>query len=114
MARATPARRSPRRWVWPWRGTNRAAASTLLRWRAMPRSRCGITFEALNNIAHHTEKLLVILNDNEWSIDKNVGAVAAYLNKIVTHPQFEDFARPCRKICENDRRAERFSHGEKS
>jgi len=31
---------------------------------------CGITFEALNNIAHHTEKLLVILNDNEWSIDK--------------------------------------------
>lgn len=50
---------------------------------------CGITFEALNNIAHHTEKLLVILNDNEWSIDKNVGAVAAYLNKIVTHPQFD-------------------------
>jgi len=50
---------------------------------------CGITFEALNNIAHHTEKLLVILNDNEWSIDKNVGAIAAYLNRIVTHPQFD-------------------------
>ena len=50
---------------------------------------CGITFEALNNIAHHTEKLLIILNDNEWSIDKNVGAIAAYLNRIVTHPQFD-------------------------
>jgi len=50
---------------------------------------CGITFEALNNIAHHTEKLLVILNDNEWSIDKNVGAIAAYLNRIVTHPKFD-------------------------
>ena len=50
---------------------------------------CGITYEALNNIAHHTEKLLVILNDNEWSIDKNVGAIAAYLNRIVTHPKFD-------------------------
>src|SRR5271166_5875389 len=50
---------------------------------------CGITFEALNNISNHTKKLLVILNDNEWSIDKNVGAIAAYFNKIVTHPQFE-------------------------
>ena len=50
---------------------------------------CGITYEALNNIAHHTKKLIVILNDNEWSIDKNVGAIAAYFNRIVTHPQFD-------------------------
>src|SRR4030095_5927033 len=44
---------------------------------------CGITYEALNNIAHHTKRLIVVLNDNEWSIDKNVGAIASYLNKIV-------------------------------
>ncbi len=50
---------------------------------------CGITYEALNNIAHHTRRLLVILNDNEWSIDKNVGAIASYLNKIVTHPKYD-------------------------
>ena len=50
---------------------------------------CGITFEALNNIAHHTKKLIVILNDNEWSIDKNVGAIAAYFNRIVANPQFD-------------------------
>src|SRR5580692_2978759 len=50
---------------------------------------CGITFEALNNVAHHTKKLLVILNDNEWSIDKNVGAIASYLNTIVTNPRFD-------------------------
>jgi len=49
---------------------------------------CGITYEALNNIAHHTKRLIVILNDNEWSIDKNVGAIATYLNKIVTNSQF--------------------------
>src|SRR5215831_6787388 len=50
---------------------------------------CGITYEALNNIAHHTRRLLVVLNDNEWSIDKNVGAIANYLNKIVTHPKYD-------------------------
>jgi 1-deoxy-D-xylulose-5-phosphate synthase len=50
---------------------------------------CGITFEALNNISQHTKKLFVILNDNEWSIDKNVGAIAAYFNRIVTHPHFD-------------------------
>ncbi|GAB4241889.1 MAG: 1-deoxy-D-xylulose-5-phosphate synthase [Candidatus Methylacidiphilales bacterium] len=49
---------------------------------------CGITFEALNNAAHHTKKLIVILNDNEWSIDKNVGAIASYFNRITTSPQF--------------------------
>ncbi|HVO60567.1 MAG TPA: 1-deoxy-D-xylulose-5-phosphate synthase [Terriglobales bacterium] len=49
---------------------------------------CGITYEALNNIAHQTRRLLVVLNDNEWSIDKNVGAIASYLNKIVTHPKY--------------------------
>src|SRR5204862_410491 len=49
---------------------------------------CGITYEALNNVAHHTKRLLVVLNDNEWSIDKNVGAIATYLNRIVTSPSY--------------------------
>jgi 1-deoxy-D-xylulose-5-phosphate synthase len=50
---------------------------------------CGITYEALNNIAHHTRRMIVVLNDNEWSIDKNVGAIASYLNTIVTNPRFD-------------------------
>ena len=45
----------------------------------------GITFEALNNISQHTKRLIVVLNDNEWSIDRNVGAIAKYLHKIVTN-----------------------------
>lgn len=49
---------------------------------------CGVTFEALNNIATTTKRLIVVLNDNEWSIAKNVGAVAEYLNKITTNPAF--------------------------
>jgi len=50
---------------------------------------CGLTYEALNNIAHQTRRLIVVLNDNEWSIDKNVGAIAHYLNKIVTNPKYD-------------------------
>jgi 1-deoxy-D-xylulose-5-phosphate synthase len=50
---------------------------------------CGITYEALNNIAQQTRRLIVVLNDNEWSIDKNVGAIASYLNTIVTNPRFD-------------------------
>src|SRR3954449_9150428 len=49
---------------------------------------CGITYEALNNVAHDTKRLIMVLNDNEWSIDKNVGAIATYLNRIVTNPSY--------------------------
>lgn len=48
----------------------------------------GVSYEALNNIAGTTKKFIGILNDNEWSIDKNVGAIASYLNKIITHPRY--------------------------
>jgi 1-deoxy-D-xylulose-5-phosphate synthase len=46
---------------------------------------CGPTLEALNNIAETTRKFIVVLNDNEWSIDKNVGAIARYFNALQTH-----------------------------
>jgi 1-deoxy-D-xylulose-5-phosphate synthase len=46
----------------------------------------GISFEAMNNIAAQTKRLIIVLNDNAWSIDKNVGAIAEYFHKIVTNP----------------------------
>ncbi|MGB1937429.1 MAG: 1-deoxy-D-xylulose-5-phosphate synthase, partial [Akkermansiaceae bacterium] len=49
---------------------------------------CGPTLEALNNIDHTTDRLIVVLNDNEWSIDRNVGAMAKYFNALQTHPMF--------------------------
>jgi len=49
---------------------------------------CGVSFEALNNITHCTKKFIGILNDNKWSISKNVGAISNYLNKIITHPYY--------------------------
>ncbi len=49
---------------------------------------CGITVEALNNVVSSTRRLIVILNDNEWSIAKNVGAIARYLNRLSTSPAY--------------------------
>ena len=49
---------------------------------------CGPTLEALNNIAETTRKFIVVLNDNEWSIDKNVGAIARYFNALQTHATY--------------------------
>ena len=47
----------------------------------------GISYEALNNMAG-TKRMIIVLNDNEWSIDKNVGAIAEYFHKIVTNPTY--------------------------
>jgi 1-deoxy-D-xylulose-5-phosphate synthase len=49
---------------------------------------CGVSYEALNNVAEQTKRFIVVLNDNEWSIAKNVGAIATYFNKIATHPTY--------------------------
>ncbi len=53
----------------------------------------GISFEALNNIAHTTKRFIGVLNDNEWSIAKNVGAIANYLNKLITNPRYNRFQK---------------------
>jgi len=44
----------------------------------------GLAFEGLNQAGHLKKKLLVILNDNEMSISPNVGALSAYLNRLMT------------------------------
>ncbi len=54
---------------------------------------CGITLEALNNVVGSTKRLVVILNDNEWSIARNVGAIAHYLNRLSTNPTYNRLHR---------------------
>jgi len=44
----------------------------------------GMAFEALNHAGGLKRNLLVILNDNEMSISRNVGAIASYLSRILT------------------------------
>jgi 1-deoxy-D-xylulose-5-phosphate synthase len=58
----------------------------------------GISFEALNNIQQTTKRFIGILNDNEWSIAKNVGAIASYLNKIITHPSFNRLHKDLQRL----------------
>jgi 1-deoxy-D-xylulose-5-phosphate synthase len=60
----------------------------------------GISFEALNNIAEQTKRLIIVLNDNEWSIDRNVGAIARHFHRIVTNEHYKNLHDSARKIVE--------------
>ena len=60
----------------------------------------GISFEALNNIAEQTKRLIVVLNDNEWSIDRNVGAIARYFHRIVTNEHYKNLHDQAHRILE--------------
>ncbi len=44
----------------------------------------GLAFEGLNQAGHIDQDLIVVLNDNEMSISRNVGALSSYLNRLMT------------------------------
>ncbi len=48
----------------------------------------GLAFEGLNNAGASKSDILVILNDNNISIDRNIGAIHEYLLKITTNPRY--------------------------
>lgn len=50
----------------------------------------GLAFEGLNNAANTPNNLLIILNDNNMSIDPNVGSLHKYLAKITTSRGYND------------------------
>jgi len=62
----------------------------------------GLAFEGLNHAGHLDKDLLVVLNDNEMSISKNVGALSAYLSRLMTGNIYshwrKDFAEMMRSI----------------
>ncbi len=45
---------------------------------------CGVAFEALNHAGVCKPRMIVVLNDNEWSIARSVGAMARYLSRVRT------------------------------
>ena len=53
----------------------------------------GMAFEGLNNAGEIGRRLIVILNDNEWSISPNVGAIARYLTRLTTHRFYRQIER---------------------
>ena len=48
----------------------------------------GLAFEGLNNASNYKNNLLIILNDNDMSIDDNVGALHRYLTKLTTSRRY--------------------------
>ncbi len=59
---------------------------------------CGVTMEALNNAAKSTKRLVIVLNDNEWSIDRNVGAVADILSRLIVTRSYNDSQRGLKRL----------------
>ena len=53
----------------------------------------GLALEGLNQAGHQKRDLIVILNDNEWSISQNVGALSAYLNRMMTGKLYTSFRK---------------------
>ncbi len=60
----------------------------------------GMAFEALNHAGANKNRLLVILNDNEMSIAPNVGAMSAYLARLITGKTYTSVKDATRKVLE--------------
>ncbi|MBE6042719.1 MULTISPECIES: 1-deoxy-D-xylulose-5-phosphate synthase [Clostridium] len=51
----------------------------------------GMALEALNDVGDRKTDLIIILNDNQMSIGKNVGGLSTYLNRIRIDPKYNKF-----------------------
>jgi len=60
----------------------------------------GLAFEGLNNAGHLGIPLIVVLNDNEMSISRNVGALSNYLNRILTGELYKRFKKDTKSFLE--------------
>jgi len=58
----------------------------------------GLAFEGVNNVDGLKSNLIVILNDNEMSISKNVGAIASYLTQVATSETYTDLRNRIEKL----------------
>ncbi len=58
----------------------------------------GVAFEALNNIGASRQGMLVILNDNGFSIAKTVGAISNYFNELRTKPIYSGFKKELQQV----------------
>lgn len=70
----------------------------------------GLSYEALNNAGHLKKKMLIVLNDNAWSISKNVGAISKYLNGVITNPLYNRVRSEIERLLKNFPRIERLAN----
>ncbi|HTK80045.1 MAG TPA: 1-deoxy-D-xylulose-5-phosphate synthase [Rhizomicrobium sp.] len=79
----------------------------------------GMAYEAMNNAGARHERLIVILNDNDMSIAPPVGAMSAYLARLISSPPYRGMRKLGKKIAsilpryfeERARRAEHYARG---
>ncbi|HHX13674.1 MAG TPA: 1-deoxy-D-xylulose-5-phosphate synthase [Clostridiales bacterium] len=57
----------------------------------------GVAFEGLNNVASAHTKLIVVLNDNEMSIDQSRGGIARHLSRLRTSQTYLGFKKQLKK-----------------
>jgi 1-deoxy-D-xylulose-5-phosphate synthase len=60
----------------------------------------GISLEALNNIEGATQRLIVVLNDNEMSISSNVGSLSRHLGKLLSSPKYNRWKGAAERIAQ--------------
>jgi len=60
----------------------------------------GMAYEAMNHAGHLRTPLVVVLNDNNMSIEKNVGAMSSYLSKLRTDPTLARLRRDVDRLVE--------------
>ncbi len=58
----------------------------------------GMAFEAMNNAGAMASRLIVVLNDNDMSIARNVGAMRAYLSRLISSRQYRDFRGIAKRV----------------
>ena len=58
----------------------------------------GLAYEALNDAGQSKERMIVILNDNEMSIQKNVGGVERQLGRLRLKPQYSNMKNHVRRV----------------
>jgi len=61
----------------------------------------GMSFEALNHAGDLKSDIIVVLNDNEMSISKNIGALSSYLNRIMTGEFVSNTREELKKMLKN-------------
>lgn len=61
----------------------------------------GMSFEAFNHAGHLKSDIIVVLNDNEMSISKNIGALSSYLNRIMTGEFVTNAREELKKMLKN-------------
>ncbi len=61
----------------------------------------GLVYEAMNNAGRNNTKLVIILNDNQMSISKNVGAMSKYLSELRSAPKYIEAKKDVYSLFEN-------------